>query len=120
MPRKRKLTQEEIKAEIDRRVEEEMKIYREEKHMEEVEEFLRNTFKALCYQYYYGDLKFVYVFNTAKALINDSGLPEEKKDDLRHMFASDMIFGRGGVKQEDWDAAMDSINAIKKALRGQN
>lgn len=121
MPRKRNLTKEEIQAEeIDRQVEEEMKIYREEQYVEEVEKFLNNTLQALCYQYFYGHLKFSYSFDTAKRLIDDSGLPEEKKDKLRHSFASSMVFSRGGVKEEDWDAVMDAINVIQKALRGQN
>ena len=120
MPRKKKPTKEEIQAEINRQVEEEMKIYREEKHAESVERFLDDSLRALHYHYFYGHLKFKYFFDTAKYLIDNSGLSEAKKEEQRHSFASSIIFSRGGVKQEEWDAAMEGINNIRKALRGQD
>lgn len=120
MPRKKKLTKEEIQAEIDRQVEERLKVDREVNHVEEVKKFLEDTLNVLYAHHFYGHLKFKYFFDTAKNLINDSGLSEEDKEEIRRSFASSMVFSRGGVKEEDWDAAMDKINAITKALRGQN
>ena len=120
MPRKKKATKEEIQAEINRRVEEQLKIDREVNHMEEVEKFLDDALKALCYHYFYGHLKFKYFFDTAKLLIDNSGLSEEQKEEQRHSFASDIVFSRGGVREEEWNNAMESVDRISKALRGQD
>ncbi len=119
MPKRKKLTEEEIQAEINRRVEEQLKIDREIAHVKEVESFIDDALDVLLRHYIYGDLKREYLFSTAISLIDNSGLSEETKELLRHNFASSIVFSRRGVKPEDWGTSMKIIDAIQKHLRGQ-
>jgi len=119
MPKNKKTTKEERDREIALLIEEERKKFREEKEYESKKVFITKTFDLMVYMFAYEHLRPKYAFDTAKYLIDNSGLLDVDKDLLAMSFAEGIIFSGGGVKEEDWLAVREAIAGIKAILRGQ-
>ena len=117
--RKKKMTKEEINAEIDRQVKEEQKKWLEEKSLKAEADFVEKTMQFLVYKFKFDDLSLTRTFSLAKAII-DAMESEEAKSDARHIFAEDLIYvGATGDKLRDRESIKKTIEAIEKYLVGQ-
>ena len=118
MPRKAKMTKEEIEKEINRQVEERLAISLKENNLKALKKYVEQSLNTLIYLYKYDDLLQSSMITSAIRLINSTDISEEDKEEFREGFAMDLVFMNGGVKEEDWEKAMNKKAEILKYLKG--
>ena len=118
MPKKRKMSQEEIRREIDRQVAEEQKAWLGECRYESEKLVMKKCFDELAYGYKYEHLGGTYALSVAKFMIDHSRLSDEDKESERRYFADTFVWtGSGGVAKDEWHVVQEAMDAIVQKLR---
>lgn len=117
MPKK-KMSQEEIRKEIDRQVAEAQKAWLEERMYESEKLIMRKCFDELAYGYKYEHLGATYALSVAKFMIDHSRLSDEDKESERRCFADTFVWtGSGGITEAEWAVVQEAMDAIVQKLR---
>ena len=117
--RKKKLTKEEVNAEIERQVREEQEVWLKEKSLKAEETFVEEALRSLVFKFKYEGLYLSKTLHFAKALIDGIESNEAKKNATR-IFAEDMVYmGTTSYELQDREFIEKMIGAIEKYLAGQ-